>query len=172
MMRNNFCKKYLVCLALFLCLIWLFPSSIKIKADGSSVQRELDSAKVPDFLNPSQMVMLNGGKYSNTESTVPGCTADTTYSVTTGTLCSSSTRQTSIWVADGADLLYGIIDNGISYDATTIHASGGGSGDFTYLIVFTENDNGTIQYFDSQELGDRITVNSLSHKNGIFLLIS
>lgn len=123
-------------------------------ADSGSVPplliNQLNYAQIPNFaLDDTQMVNLNGGSLTGTDSTT-----DSQWSMNLDT--DSSSYATGDFNNDG-----------LSDIAAIITANGGGSGDFAYLVLFTNN-KGTPQYMTAQELGDRITVNKISYNDGVF----
>jgi hypothetical protein len=104
-------------------------------------------ATIPNFAtDPSQMVMLNDGKLG-------GATGDNYF----------------IGLNTGADTYAtgDFLNTGQSDIAATVLANGGGTGVFTYLVIFINN-SGAPQYLTAASLGDRITLNKISYSNGIF----
>lgn len=125
------------------------PTPITNSNSPSLTIDQVMNATLPDFTSDtpqSASMTLVNGKFN-------GMVSSSTYDVALRT--ASSTLAYGDLNGDGAPDM-----------AVTIDANTGGSGVFTFLLVFLNN-SGQPQYVASQLLGDRITVNGVSIVNGI-----
>jgi hypothetical protein len=59
-------------------------------------------------------------------------------------------------------------NDGLDDVAIVIWQTGGGSGGFSNLTIFM-NDNGNLKYLTSKEIGDRIEINKISYDSGLII---
>lgn len=116
-------------------------------SDGALI-RQLSNARIPNFaLDESEFVQLKDGRIEE-----------------------EWENSGSYWSIDLNDepQAYTVADfdrNGSKDVAVVIGASGGGSGYFYYLAIFI-NENDTLKYVSSVQLGDRIKINKISYTDG------
>jgi hypothetical protein len=113
---------------------------------------QLTNATIPDFIGvtaDNSTITFVNGKYAG----APVQDSGTGYEVDLNSV--STSYASGDLNADGSSDL-----------VVTMVMNGGGTGSFTYLVAFANN-NGTPKFVDGESLGDRIKVNQISINNGI-----
>jgi hypothetical protein len=71
-------------------------------------------------------------------------------------------------IVNKTPIVYGDFDNDGTQDiAVTVTANAGGTGIFSYLVLFTNN-NGSPKYMTNSYIGDRVQLNSITYNKNIF----
>jgi hypothetical protein len=114
---------------------------------------QLKNIEIPDFIGSGDgVIQLKDGSYDND---ISGNKTEFHTSI------ALNTDPNSYFITD-------IDGDGASDIVATLTWSGGGTGNFTELVVF-KNSNGVPKYVTSQGIGDRIYINKISFENGIIL---
>jgi hypothetical protein len=125
--------------------------------------KQLCSASIPEYLDPEGKFFFN---LKNGEIKIYGPQI-----LMDGTIDKSQPQDVFHWGAylNDESERYTIADfnnDGLDDVAIIIWQTGGGSGGFSNLTIFI-NDNGKLKYLTSKEIGDRIEINEISYNSGV-----